>query len=324
MSFPANREHEDERGLFLVQDPELRSRILPLFWFDPKELGERPNGRGTTFRIDPWGGCATAFHVIEDLLVVDGDRAALRSDIRLAALELEGLGVGEFALPLDSWRPFSGMFSLCGIDTPPLRPPVIRNVTELAALSISRSSAAHGDTPFLPLNIQRWHPKVGERVMALGFAELDIDEDNQRADRPMSQYLYGSEATIVQVQAPDGASSRPWPVFRVEANWPKGMSGGPVFNETGHVIGVVSTGFEGANIGTAASFAGWNMGAATFPGLDPVNPGWIRCWARFDSNEEIIAAAPTRELLDQSVVVNRATEIKQVTLNPLTGDCISV
>jgi serine protease Do len=323
MSFPAKREHEDDRGLFLVQDPELRSRILPLFSFDPGKADDRPNGHGTTFRIDPWGGCATAFHVIEDLLTVDGGRAVLRSDIRLAALELEGLGIGQFTLPPDSWRPFSGMFSLCAIDAPPLRPPVIRNVTELAALSIKRSLAAHGDTPFLPLNIRRWHPKVGERVMALGFAELDVNKDHESDDRPMSQYLYGSEATIVQVQPPDGASSRPWPVFRVEANWPKGMSGGPVFNETGHVIGVVSTGFDGANIGTAASFAGWDMAAATFPGLDPANPGWIRCWVAFDSEEEIIAAAPTRELLDHAAV-DGISEIRFTTFNPRTGDCISI
>lgn len=94
MTFPAKREHEDERGLFVVQDSRLRSKILPLFSFDPRSLAERPTGHGTAFRIDPWGGCATAFHVIEDLLTVAGGKAVLRQGIRLAALELEGLGYG--------------------------------------------------------------------------------------------------------------------------------------------------------------------------------------------------------------------------------------
>jgi hypothetical protein len=35
-------------------------------------------------------------------------------------------------------------------------------------------------------------------------------------------------------------SVRPWPIFRVAADWPGGMSGGPVFNEAGHVVGIVS------------------------------------------------------------------------------------
>ena len=32
----------DERGLFLVQDSELRSRVLPLFSFDPHSTEQRP------------------------------------------------------------------------------------------------------------------------------------------------------------------------------------------------------------------------------------------------------------------------------------------
>lgn len=233
MSFPARREHEDERGLFVVQDPNLRSRILPLFSFDPRSPSDRPEGHGTAFRIDPWGGCATAFHVIEDLLTPAGGQPVLRSDIRLAALEFEGIGYGRVALPADSWRPFSGMKTLCGIETPPFAEPRIRNVTELAYLEISRSEQARGEMPYLPLDLQRWRPVPGERVMALGFADLDRDGKGEGDARAMTQYMYGSEAEIIEVQGPDGSSGRPWPVFRVEAEWPGGMSGGPVFNEAG-------------------------------------------------------------------------------------------
>jgi hypothetical protein len=54
--------------MILNQDPRQRAMILPIFKFDPEAPDGRPFGLGTTFRIDPWGNCATAFHVIEDML----------------------------------------------------------------------------------------------------------------------------------------------------------------------------------------------------------------------------------------------------------------
>lgn len=75
--------------------------------------------------------------------------------------------------------------------------------------------------------------------MAMGFADLDVDAHNEGDLRPMTQDLYSSEAEIIQVEQADGTSSRPWPRFRVTADWPRGMSGGPVFNEAGNVVGLV-------------------------------------------------------------------------------------
>jgi serine protease Do len=49
----------DERGLFVVQDPALLARVLPLFRFDPRSPGDRPEGHGTAFRIDLWSRCLT-------------------------------------------------------------------------------------------------------------------------------------------------------------------------------------------------------------------------------------------------------------------------
>ena len=189
MPFPATRKHEDARGLFVVQDPGLRSRILPLFSFDPRSPGERPIGHGTTFRIDPWGSCATAFHVIEDLLMIKDGRAGLRPETRLSALELEGIGYGRFAIPNDCWRAISGLSTIIGIETPPMSEPRLRNTTELASTTISRSSGAHGSLPFLPVDLRRWRPSIGERVMALGFADLDVDHHGEGDARSMTQYM---------------------------------------------------------------------------------------------------------------------------------------
>lgn len=320
MSFPAEPEQTDKRGLFLVQDPALRAKVLPLFSFDPDATDERPLGHGTAYRVDPWGTCATAFHVVEDLLTVAHGSAALRKEIRLAALEFEGIAYGRVSLPKDSWRPFSGMFGICGIETPPVGEPRVRNTTELAALHIARSAGANGPMPFLPLDMRRWRPEPSVRVMALGFADLDIDYQGEGDTRGMTQYLYGSLATITEVQPPNGASSRPWPIFRVEAEWPGGMSGGPVFNDAGHVIGVVSTGLVGGGIGTATSFSGWDFAERTFTTLDPDNPGMLRCWSAFDADDRLVAYAAAKELLEPRVNEGKARVIRRTALNPVTGD----
>ena len=312
----------DERGLFLCQDPALRAQIMPLFSFDPRTPATRPHGHGTTFRIDPWGTCATAFHVIEDLLCVEDGAAVLRKDIRLAALQLEGLIYGRVAMPTDSWRPFDSLASICGIERRPLQDPLIRNVTELAALRISRSAVPQGELPYLPIDMYRWRPRVGERVMALGFADLDVDHNLEGGNRAIDQYMYGSEAEIVEVQPANGSSSRPWPVFRVEANWPGGMSGGPVFNQDGLAIGLVSTGMVGAGIGTVTYFSGWDFSKRSFNSLDTANPGWLRCWGGFNDRNQLIGIAQTRYELDAVAHGREIRDIRPVSVNPKTNDYV--
>ncbi|WP_157817349.1 hypothetical protein [Bradyrhizobium sp. SK17] len=90
--FEANAVHPE--GRFLIQDPEYRKRILPLFDFTREEPERRVEGQGTVFRIDPWGNCATAFHVFEDAFYLGGATGRemlLRQDRSIVALELDGI-----------------------------------------------------------------------------------------------------------------------------------------------------------------------------------------------------------------------------------------
>ncbi len=314
----------DKQGLFPVQNPDLYSKILPLFSFDPRVADKRPLGHGTAFRVDMWGTCATAFHVVEELLTAANGNAVLRKDIRLAALEFDGIGYGEVPLPNGSWRPFSGMFSFCGIETLPVGSPQVRNVTELAALRIAGPERTSVPTPFLPVDLQSWRPEPGQRVTAFGFADLDIDDRGEGDARAMTHYLYGSQAIITEVRPPNGESSRPWPVFHVEAEWPGGMSGGPVFNDAGHVIGIVSSAVVGVGIGTATSFSGWNFAERTFRTVCPNNPGMLQCWGAFGSDGQLITYAPARELVELLVVEGKARTIREITINPETSDYFSL
>ncbi|TBC79492.1 trypsin-like peptidase domain-containing protein [Rhizobium ruizarguesonis] len=323
MPFPVEPQFEDERGLFVVEDPFLRSTILPLFSFDPDDAQQRPLGHGTTFRVDPWRGCATAFHVIEDLLKAKHGAVVLRDDIRLVALEVPPITYGSMPATPDCWKPFKGMASLGGIHSPPFEEPRVMNMTELAAIQIDPPKDPEYSQSFLPLDA-RWTPRIGERVMALGFADLDLDVREEGPDRAIQQYLYGSIGTIFEATPVNSSSSRPWPTFRVEAEWPGGMSGGPVFNETGHVVGLVSTGIVGEGIGTATPFAGWNVAERMFPTVDLINPGRLRCWIAFDADDNIIAAARTEEDLRQGAMAASVAQVQFASFHPVSGDYNSI
>ena len=129
---------------------------------------------------------------------------------------------------------------------------------------------------------------------------------------------------IIQVEPPDGKSSRPWPRFRVEAEWPGGMSGGPVFNEAGHVVGLISTEVTGQGVGTATHFAGWDFPEKAFQSLDASNPGWLKCWIAFDANQRVISVGPSKESLERLVADGRAKDFRFSVLNPATGDYMFV
>lgn len=247
MTFPISPDPSeiDHRGLFLVQDPEICAKLLPLFSFDPLNPEMRPVGHGTAFRIDPWSRCLTAYHVLEHMFELNdsGDGVRLRPDARILALEVNGLIYGTVGLGPEAWRPLAESYALIDIVNQPLQAPQLRNQTELAVIRVHASNPAPEGTPFLHLDFRRWIPTVGEQILAFGFAELDSESDDP--NRPINQRVYGSFGHITDIECADGQRGRPWPIMRVEADWPGGMSGGPVFNQEGHVIGLVSTSIAG-------------------------------------------------------------------------------
>lgn len=76
--------------------------------------------------------------------------------------------------------------------------------------------------PYLPVDFCRWRPSIGESILALGYADLDDDKGIHDEGRPISQYLYGSIGAITDIESADGTRSSPWPMIRIDANWPGG------------------------------------------------------------------------------------------------------
>lgn len=313
----------DARGLFLVQDPYLRARILPLFSFDPGAAEERPEGHGTAFRIDPWSRCATAFHVLEDLFEVDraGSAISLKPDMRLAALDLSEPGYGRLPIPEGAWRPLAGSFSFFRIDMPFAQAAGLRNLVELMVLRIRPPDQNPDGTPYLPMDLRGWRPSIGEAVMAIGYPNLDAPrQEGESADRPFRQYLYVSVGRIVHIEPADASRGRPWPVLRLDADWPGGMSGGPVFNEAGHVIGLVSAGFEGEGGATATFFSGWDVPERIYGSIDPSNPGRFLNWGAFDCTGSLIRCGQDKTEVERFGRELGIVDFGMVSVDPVTEE----
>lgn len=301
-------------GLQLVQD-ELRSVIMPLFIFDPLEPLGRPIGHGTTFRIDPWSRCMTAFHVIEQLLVLGrGQSVEVRPDLRLTALELEGIVLGRVRLPQDAWRPIAQAFGPAAIDAPIVGSRGLRNISELAVLAIPPSAPSEGGTPYLRVDLQSWRPTRGERVVALGYPNLDRPPTGSDDSRPIHQYLYGAFGEIIDIEPADPNRVRPWPLIRVSQEWPGGMSGGPVFNEAGNVIGVVSSGV--GDVGSATFLSGWRLPVQMLRELDPINPGWFLVHGAFDSSGALRQVERTAGRIEAYARQHGLPETAAISFNP--------
>lgn len=298
--------------------------IMPIFRFDPNSPSDRPFGLGTAFRIDPWGNCATAFHVIEEMLKLYKGKVILRDDVRFAALEIEGILYGAPPVPKDAWRPLSGFYAEAGATQPALlhEKPEIKNLTEIACLTIGRS---HRRTPmpYMPVALTSEPPGVGDVVTGYGFAGLDVAKDGKGEDRPMTQYLYESAGKVIEVTPADLQSTMPWPRFRVSAEWPSGMSGGPVVNAAGNVIGVISRGWTGEADSTATHFAGWDVSRRTFASLDPFAPRRFRAFAAIDGDGNVRFAGQDVDEA-KAFAAKAGLTVRAVSFSPDTGEWLSI
>lgn len=275
----------DEHGKFVVDDPwGMRKSVFPLL-HQTNETGSM-RGWGTAFRIDPYGTAVTAHHVVEDFFEVvqkaGTTELRYRAERKLFGLQGMGLVCGQVGIAAEFWMPVD-LVQIHVFEKPDYSlTPEFRSLDETATLHMP-TKGKEQPRP-LPVKIRSW-PKVGDRVLALGFADLKVNEPMDQAKAFfLTENLYGSIGKITEVRPADPQSMRPWPTLIVDANWLPGMSGGPVFNEAGEIIGLVSTGLHGS-YSTAVWFGGWDLHERVFPQLDPSNPRMLLGWAAMQNGE---------------------------------------
>lgn len=269
----------------------LRSAILPVFEVLPDGMLQ---GCGTSFVADPWRHLLTALHVVENTL-----------QRRYVALLSYGVAYGIVRVPDNAFARISEVnyaYVDGGDPIAQIQGKVDARPLDLAVIELQ----AEGDLcQMINLPI-RFDPagcvQIGDRVTAIGYPFVSAVRDDLNAAyaRISEGGLQGAQGTVTKIYRQGRGLSRPTPVFEVEANWPHGMSGGPVFNASGEVVGLVSQGMDpgpGEVAGTA-----WAASISEFggllPNLSPLNPDWRRCMGGFrpDGYLEIVAPLGSKAL----------------------------
>lgn len=281
---------------FEIHDPfGLRNAIVPVFC--QKQDG-RMFGVGTAFHVDGFGNFLTAYHVIDFV----EEQVACRP---ILFLSMHAEVFGTVAIPPDCFVPVEEVFtSMMESDDPigALRGRMSRRPAIDAAL-LKPDLIGPGARPPQTLSIRTtgWAPRIGEIVLAVGFPKLDLSEvDFAKQSALLSEGMYGAYGRIVAIHEEGVSRSNPTPVFEVESDWPGGMSGGPVFNRDGEVVGMVSRSLraesEHAGTGYAVHFSLARDTELLTPNTDRLNPGWRTCWGIFvAARPEPISMHPTKE-----------------------------
>lgn len=293
---------------FLVQDPfGLRKAIVPIFTADPEG---RLHGMGTAFTVDSWGAFLTADHVID--VVRNGDRQpgtadeqifAFSGDQTLVALLGIGLIFGTIGIPQDALARIVETFSPAIQIDDPLA--FTRGGIDHRALDLAVVRSGTRPPPDmvrnLPIRVGSPGPRVGDIVVAVGYPQIDtVHGDAERVATRVEEGMFAGYGRVTALHPQGRDRSQRTPVFEVAADWPSGMSGGPVFNMAGEVVGLVSRGLapeEGESLGTA--WATWFEALPHLPTwaptLDPLNPSHRMVWgARRFAPWSLAGVAPTK------------------------------
>jgi len=298
---------------FEAGDPfGLRKAILPVF--------ERtPNGQligmGTAVHLDGWGGCLTAGHVVDFLrtrlpeMVLNGEpRKEVDPSQHSHPVLLLGIGVVFGAIEIPDWAfaPIIDTLTSVRERDDPMAALQGRRRFEMAQDIASLQALFHADAyqeqnlpQVLPLQLRGWQPVIGEYVLAFGYPELKPAStlDDSEIQAIIEDGLYCAYGRITRLFPEGRDSTNPTPVFEVEANWPSGMSGGPVVNEQGNVIGIVSRSLAPDGQLSGAGYAvclPWISEVSRLAAhLDKDNPGHRLGFAVLDDQEKLVGVWPT-------------------------------
>jgi serine protease Do len=295
---PLIPEHDEQPHLFRLQDPfGVRKAIVALFWAGPDGDLE---GLGSAFALDPWGHFATADHVIAEgrargrlsrpAGTADWHVKMLGDECFVAILGF-GLAFGTVGVPPSAVISITHAFSPCLSGNDPLKALDgscdLRHI-DLAILTTTRPEA--GLVANLSIVSRPRSPKIGDIVAAIGFPEIQTFRGDTVAARTViEEGMFVAYGQVTSLHPYGRDASNPTPVFEVTANWPPGMSGGPVFNAQGEVIGLVSKSLlPGSDKERGVGLATWLSPltdlSTWIPSLDTNMPDWRRGWGVMQDN----------------------------------------
>ena len=183
---------------------------------------------GTCFAVTNDGLCMTAKHLIDEI-PYDADGIIVGN---LGALYLDPTKEIDTSDLFGGFIPMHRMHCNASIDI------------ALMHLNLPMNTDTGERLPLPANRLALELPNVDDRLIAFGYeeGEWQLDEDGGRT---LSQTFTASTGFVANLH-PTGRDRviLPTPCFQTSASFRSGMSGGPVINENGFVVGVISTGFE--------------------------------------------------------------------------------
>jgi serine protease Do len=202
-------------------------------------------GIGTAFHVNRRGALLTAYHVVDDGIVrafAVKTHVAQLSEPQPYVLYGGFRGYGRFPIPDGAMARVGSIHSKIKRSDNPLTVLQNRDAENAADIAILRTErhpiGSYVDS--LPMRLSGKVPCVGDTVIAIGFPHLSSSTTSQGLHELSNLEMQAGYGKIVNLHPNGNTKTNPTPVIEVEADWVSGMSGGPVFNESGEAIGLVS------------------------------------------------------------------------------------
>lgn len=281
-------------GRFPIQDPMgLRRAVNPVF----VQTLDGMVPMGTGFHVDLTGAFVTAEHVVTDSRPKLGQFHQVANKMfptggtdPTAVVMLGGwTGFGTFKVPDWSLVRANEVWVQIKQQDDPLAQLQGRPDSIIAADFASLQLALSRPQPVatLPIRLTGQPPQVGESVVAIGFPDMTISAPVAPSSLPrLSVGMHGAYGTVTALHPEGRDRANPGPCIEVQADWPLGMSGGPVFNRAGEVIGLVSRGLD--------------------PTGDHPGVAWATCFALAPWTHRLMPSVHPERPLERVIVVSRS------------------
>ena len=121
--------------------------------------------------------------------------------------------------------------------------------SDLALISVVPvDDLAKAQPPLSPLRMHILPPAKGEKIAAFGYASTRVvDEIGHKVEFELNPSMSKGIVTEVFAEKRD-TCQLPFPSYEIQGHFIGGMSGGPVFNESGELCGLVCSGLSDASV----------------------------------------------------------------------------